>query len=70
MKYRSVLFVPGHEEKIQKAYTLDADIVVIDLESTVPEIKNKMQKKLLKIAKLINKKHISGLIIIMIWVCS
>ena len=38
MKYRSVLFVPGHEEKkIRKAYTLDADIVVIDLESTVPE---------------------------------
>ena len=35
MKYRSVLFVPGHEEKkIKKAYTLDADLVVIDLEST------------------------------------
>ena len=26
MKYRSVLFVPGHEKKkIKKAYTLDAD---------------------------------------------
>ena len=38
MKYRSVLFVPGHEEKkIKKAYTLDADLVVIDLESTVPD---------------------------------
>ena len=33
MKYRSVLFVPGHEEKkIKKAYTLDADLVVIDLD--------------------------------------
>ena len=38
MKYRSVLFVPGHEDKkIKKAYTLDADLVVIDLESTVPD---------------------------------
>ena len=30
MKYRSVLFVPGHEEKkIKKAYTLDADLVAV-----------------------------------------
>ena len=37
MKYRSVLFVPGHEEKkIKKAYTLSADLIVLDLESTVP----------------------------------
>ena len=37
MKYRSVLFVPGHEEKkIKKAYTLNADLIVLDLESTVP----------------------------------
>ena len=35
MKYRSVLFVPGHEEKkIRKAYTLNPDLIVIDLEST------------------------------------
>ena len=67
MKYRSVLFVPGHEEKkIQKAYTLDADVVVIDLESTVPEDQKEMQKKLFKIVKLINKKHTLELIIIMI----
>ena len=34
MKYRSVLFVPGHEEKkIKKAYTLNADLIVIDLEA-------------------------------------
>ena len=34
MKYRSVLFVPGHEEKkIKKAYTLNADLIVLDLES-------------------------------------
>ena len=50
MKYRSVLFVPGHEEKkIKKAYTLDADLVVIDLESTVPENEKKMPGKLLEI---------------------
>ena len=46
MKYRSVLFVPGHEKKkIQKAYTLDADVVVIDLESTVPEDQKESAKK-------------------------
>ena len=67
MKYRSVLFVPGHEEKkVRKAYTLDADIVVIDLESTVPEDQKENAKKLLKIAKLINKKHTLESIIIMI----
>ena len=38
MKYRSVLFVPGHEEKkIRNAYTLNPDLIVIDLESTVPD---------------------------------
>ena len=46
MKYRSVLFVPGHEEKkIKKAYTLGADVVVIDLESTVPEDQKENAKK-------------------------
>ena len=41
MKFRSVLFVPGHEEKkIKKAYTLNADLIVIDLESTVPDNEN------------------------------
>ena len=48
MKYRSVLFVPGHEEKkIKKAYTLNADIIVIDLESTVPEDQKDKAKKIL-----------------------
>ena len=32
-----------------KAYTLDADLVVIDLESTVPDNEKKMPGKLLKI---------------------
>ena len=55
MKYRSVLFVPGHEEKkIRKAYTLDADIVVIDLESTVPEDQKENAKKIIKDCK-VNK---------------
>ena len=55
MKYRSVLFVPGHEEKkIRKAYTLDADIVVIDLESTVPEDQKESAKKIIKDCK-VNK---------------
>ena len=55
MKYRSVLFVPGHEEKkIQKAYTLDADIVVIDLESTVPKDQKENSKKIIKDCK-VNK---------------
>ena len=55
MKYRSVLFVPGHEEKkIQKAYTLDADIVVIDLESTVPKDQKENAKKIIKDCK-VNK---------------
>ena len=55
MKYRSVLFVPGHEEKkIQKAYTLDADVVVIDLESTVPQDQKENAKKIIQDCK-VNK---------------
>ena len=49
MKYRSVLFVPGHEEKkIKKAYTLNADLVVLDLESTVPNNQKDQAKKIIK----------------------
>ena len=49
MKYRSVLFVPGHEEKkIKKAYTLNADLIVLDLESTVPEDQKDQAKKIIK----------------------
>ena len=55
MKYRSVLFVPGHEEKkIQKAYTLDADVVVIDLESTVPQDQKENAKKIIQDLSLIH----------------
>ena len=57
MKYRSVLFVPGHEEKkIKKAYTLNADIIVIDLESTVPEDQKDKAKKIIKACD-VNKKN-------------
>ena len=58
MKYRSVLFVPGHEEKkIKKAYSLNADVVVIDLESTVPrekknEAKEEVSSSLIKLQKI------------------
>ena len=49
MKYRSVLFVPGHEEKkIKKAYTLNSDLIVLDLESTVPENQKGHAKKIIK----------------------
>ena len=49
MKYRSVLFVPGHEEKkIKKAYTLNSDLIVLDLESTVPENQKDQAKKVIK----------------------
>ena len=49
MKYRSVLFVPGHEEKkIKKAYTLNADLIVLDLESTVPKDQKEEAKKIIK----------------------
>ena len=49
MKYRSVLFVPGHEEKkIKKAYTLNSDLIVLDLESTVPEDQKEHAKKIIK----------------------
>ena len=49
MKYRSVLFVPGHEErKIKKAYTLNSDLIVLDLESTVPEDQKDLAKKIIK----------------------
>ena len=48
MKYRSVLFVPGHEEKkIKKAYTLNADLIVLDLESTVPKNLKENAKKII-----------------------
>ena len=50
MKYRSVLFVPGHEEKkIKKAYTLNADVVVIDIESTVPEDQKENAKQIIQV---------------------
>ena len=49
MKFRSVLFVPGHEEKkIKKAYTLNADLIVIDLESTVPDNEKDNAKKIIR----------------------
>ena len=49
MKFRSVLFVPGHEEKkIKKAYTLHADLIVIDLESTVPNNEKDNAKKIIQ----------------------
>ena len=57
MKYRSVLFVPGHEEKkIKKAYTLNADLIVLDLESTVPEDQKEHAKKIIKECN-VNKDH-------------
>ena len=59
MRYRSVLFVPGHEEKkIKKAYTLNADLIVIDLEATVPKIRKNQAKKIIKNVMLIKIKHI------------
>ena len=49
MKYRSVLFVPGHEEKkIKKAYSLNSDLIVIDLESTVPNNEKENAKKIIR----------------------
>ncbi|MAJ85602.1 MAG: hypothetical protein CL687_01340 [Candidatus Pelagibacter sp.] len=49
MRYRSVLFVPGHEEKkIKKAYTLNADLIVIDLEATVPRDQKEQAKKIIR----------------------
>ena len=49
MRYRSILFVPGHEEKkIKKAYTLNADLIVLDLESTVPDNQKENAKKIIK----------------------
>ena len=49
MKYRSVLFVPGHEEKkIRKAYTLNPDLIVIDLEATVPDQEKENAKKIIQ----------------------
>ena len=49
MKIRSILFVPAHEEKkIKKAYTLNADLVVLDLESTVPDDQKDNAKNIIK----------------------
>tara|TARA_B100001057_G_C22787404_1_gene926174 strand:- start:916 stop:1572 length:657 start_codon:yes stop_codon:yes gene_type:complete len=49
MKFRSILFVPAHEEKkIKKAYTLNADLVVLDLESTVPDDQKDNAKNIIK----------------------
>ena len=67
MKYRSVLFVPGHEEKkIKKAYTLGADLIVLDLESTVPNDQKENAKKLSHNVISIKTKLILELILIMI----
>jgi len=57
MRYRSVLFVPGHEEKkIRKAYTLNPDLIVIDLESTVPDQEKENAKKIIQTCD-VNKKN-------------
>ena len=57
MKYRSVLFVPGHEEKkIRKAYTLNPDLIVIDLDSTVPDQEKENAKKIIQTCD-VNKKN-------------
>ena len=57
MKFRSILFVPGHEEKkIKKAYTLDADLVVIDLEFTVPDNEKQNARKIIRNCKVDKKK--------------
>ena len=42
------------KKKIQKAYTLDADVVVIDLESTVPEDQKENAIKIIQDCK-VNK---------------
>mgnify|MGYP003328593843 CR=1 FL=1 len=55
MKYRSVLFVPGHEEKkIKKSFNLSADLIVIDLESTVPAEQKEEAKRTIQECK-VNK---------------
>ena len=57
MRYRSVLFVPGHEEKkIRKAYTLNPDLIVIDLESTVPDQEKENAKKIIQTCN-VNKEN-------------
>ena len=67
MKYRSVLFVPGHEEKkIKKAYTVRADLIVLHLESTVPDDQKENAKKLSQNVMSIKTKLILGLILILI----
>ena len=59
MKYRSVLFVPGHEEKkIKKAYTLNADLIVLDLESTVPNNLKENAKKIIINCNVDKKKNL------------
>jgi citrate lyase subunit beta/citryl-CoA lyase len=41
--------VPGHEEKkIRKAYTLNPDLIVIDLEATVPDQEKENAKKIIQ----------------------
>ena len=46
------------KKKIKKAYTLDADLVVIDLESTVPDNEKKNARKIIKNCKVDKKTYI------------
>ena len=45
-------------KKIKKAYTLDADLVVIDLESTVPDNEKQNARKIIKNCKVDKKTYI------------
>ena len=47
--YRSLIFVPGNNQRfLEKAKTLDADIVCFDLEDSVPNDQKDIARKLIK----------------------
>lgn len=62
--FRSLIFVPGNNPRfLEKAKTLQADIVCFDLEDSVPENEKKTARKLIKSALKSRKSYISSIFV-------
>ena len=62
--FRSLIFVPGNNPRfLEKAKTLQADIVCFDLEDSVPEDEKKTARKLIKTALKSRKSYASSVFV-------
>ncbi|MCV0430934.1 CoA ester lyase [Nitrosopumilus sp.] len=62
--FRSLIFVPGNNSRfLEKAKSLQADIVCFDLEDSVPEIEKSKARKLIKTALKSRKSYSSSIFV-------